>query len=206
MRELHIHLHLDRKLSSDSEGSIHVHLEAERNASDGNAGRDYGPSGRKKQESSGHVAASGDKTAPSGWVDLRSGNAQQDRPRDEQRIRSKVYRLDFVPWEACDDVNKAAEQFLSPGSQQNLMLELASGNQCNPIVWESFSPHSHRGLWRLSVWEDFGRLLGTVTYARDHGAIWVLPDWTPRGSLILEPVDPQRYPRLMLTPVPAFRR
>ncbi|MCP4782374.1 MAG: hypothetical protein GY903_33865 [Fuerstiella sp.] len=80
------------------------------------------------------------------------------------------------------------------------MLEIASGNQHDPIVWDSFRPPCQRGMWRFTVREEFGRLIGTVTNANDPSGIWVLSEWTPRGVLVLEPAHPGRYPRILAQP------
>ena len=137
---------------------------------------------------------------------MASGEIAVPTVAREQRIRSKMYQLDAVPFAADGDNKFVSKLFTDPKTCSNVILELATGNQINPIVWESCDPESQHGLWRLSVREDYGRLLGIITHARDQRAIWVLSDWTPRGTLVLEPSEPERYPRLMLTPVSNFQR
>jgi hypothetical protein len=121
--------------------------------------------------------------------------------RDEQRVRSRIYQADFVPPAEDSDAREYYDQTQSSELADGLMLELASGNQCDPIVWDSFRPHQQRGMWRFTVREEFGRLIGMVTNATDLAGIWILSEWTPKGALVLEPANPNRYPRMMLRPV-----
>jgi hypothetical protein len=205
MKELHLHLHLDRELLADPEGSIHIHLKPE--------GRGRGKKRRRRARLLQHLEPSGcvSMTAVSGREvsgvpTEASGEITKQGLPDKQLIRSKMYRLDVVPSAAGGDLKHDSRLFSGPDACSRLILELATGNQVNPIVWESCDPASQRGLWRFSVRADYGRLLGIVTHARDQRAIWVVSDWTPRGTLILEPAEPQCYPRLMLTPVSVFSR
>ena len=120
-----------------------------------------------------------------------------------QRVRPRMYRLDIVP--STSRSKPAIERSKRFADANGLVLELASGNQWNPVVWECCEPAAQRGLWRLTVREDYGRMLGTVTYSRDPRAIWVASEWTSRGTLLFEPTDAKSCPRLMLTPLSALQ-
>jgi len=202
MSEFHTHLHLDRKLLADPKGSIHVHLTSEGQASEVKAFSEQAAGAEGIPQPSGHATG----LIRSGWALLSSGSVGKAKLQSEQRVRTKMYRMEVVPAANQDDIKSYAKLFSEPETSKGLMLELATGNQVDPIVWESFKPHSQRGLWRLSVREESGRFLGIMTHARDPRAIWILPDWTPRGTLVLVPLEAPMYPRLMLTPVPALQR
>jgi hypothetical protein len=207
MKEFHIHVHVDPELLAEPEGSVHIHLTADSHAAGKKRRRRRKKRRRDLLEPSGHVVMqerSGMQLY--GCAPMTSGEIVEPTFAREQRIRSKMYRLDAVPFAEGGDTKSVSKLFSDPKTCSNVILELATGNQINPIVWESCNPESQRGLWRLSVREDYGRLLGIITHARDRRAIWVLSDWTPRGSLVLEPSEPERYPRLMLTPVSTFQR
>ncbi len=213
MKALHIHVHLDRELLADPNGSIHIHLKPD-GRGPGRKGRRTGKKPRRKTpppkvglEASGYpVMAERSGMPVAACAPMASGIVAKPQLAREQRIRSKMYRLDVVPSPEGGDLKSHSQLYSAHEAGLSVVLELATGNQVNPIVWESCDPASQRGLWRLSVREDYGRLLGIVTHARDPRAIWVVSDWTPRGTLILEPAEPQHYPRLMLTPVAAFQR
>ncbi len=220
MRRLHVHLHIDRELLADPESAIHIHLKPEgsspRQPSIQQASIQQAVSQPSVPERSTIAAFQADAEPSyaaevSGRSDGVSKAAMQYDSTgmqvmgvvgplaEEQRIRSKFYRVDVVPSVSPDQTFDAMSA-LDFDTSNGMMLELATGSQVNPVVWESFAPDSQRGLWRLCVHIDFDRLLGTLTSARDHRAIWVVSQWSPRGTLILEPAEPQRYPRLMLQP------
>jgi hypothetical protein len=196
MPELHIHLHLDLELLDSAGGAIHIHLKpeskgarpqaAELSGAFGQTGAHrmsaYAPvirSGYAAEFASGFTAA---KQVVSGMsAEYQSGIAKQAL-RDEQRIRSRIYRASFVPPTEDADARAYYDQTQSSELADGLMLELASGNQCDPIVWDSFRPQRQRGMWRFTVREEFGRMIGMVTNATDLAGIWILSEWTPKAD------------------------
>jgi hypothetical protein len=184
MPDLNVHLYLNKQ-AGPSPTSIHLHL---------NPGvlEDNVPTTGNTVDSRALEMGSG------GWQAMTA-------PKMEQRIRPKIYDLRFVPLANGQPHLQDASAIVQECANESIKLELASGNQINPILWESFAPDSARGLWRFCVRRDFDRFLGTVTHARDTSAIWFLSEWSPRGALILEPMRSTQDPRIMLVPVAPFQ-
>ena len=179
MSELHLHLHIDEELCSTAT-SIHLHLTPSHVACGDPSGWTMGSGGYPIGYDGTSVM-----TEQSGATPLQAA----------QRIRPKLYELLFLSSPGGQE---------SPLSASSIKLELCSGNAIDPVVWESFEPDAERGLWRLCVRRDFGRLLGTLTYARDGSAIWMLSDWNPRERLVLQPLRPERESRMLLVPIDTF--
>lgn len=170
-----IHIHVSKKLLRGTNTSFHIHI-CEDGAKLWNGA---GPSGIRA----------------SGQMELSALSAGQ-------RIRPKFYTLKLVP----ETKQQRSQRSRKPDRykqfrDEDIQLELSSGNQRDPVTWESFAPASASGQWRFTVRRDFDRMIGVLTFARNPSATWVVSEWTPKGSLVLDPVRPGEDPRIMLNPM-----
>lgn len=107
MKELHIHLHLDRELLADPEGSIHIHLTPEGRAAGKKPRRRRKPRLPGPLEPSDYaVMAERSGMQVSGCATMASGEIAKPSLAREQRIRSKMYRLDAVPSAEGGDLSR----------------------------------------------------------------------------------------------------
>ena len=180
MSELHFHIHVSKKLLRDANASIHIHISEEGVAS-------YSGRVRRSLQRSGSSGSS--QMALSA---LTAG----------QRIRPKFYAVELVPETKQERSQRSGKKNrYNQFGREAIKLELSSGNQRDPITWESFAPDVARGLWRFTVRRDFDRMIGVLTFARDSSAMWIVSEWTPKGCLVLDPVRPGVDPKIMLKPV-----
>src|SRR5262245_7525907 len=161
MGKLHFHIHASKELLCDTDTSIHLHISED---------------GVRLWKGSGLRLGLG-----SSQLELSALTAGQ-------RIRPKFYKLKLVPETKQERSQRSRKtdrykQF----RHEDIKLELSSGNQRDPVTWESFAPDTARGQWRFTARRDFDRVIGVLTYARDSSAMWVVSEWTPKGSLVLDP-------------------
>jgi len=175
MGKLHLHIHASKKRQSTADTSIHIHI-CEDGAKVWNGAEPSGGRGSGQMELS---------ALPAG-----------------QRIRPKFYKLKLVPEvkPTRSQRSRKPDQY-KQFREEDIKLELASGNQRDPVTWESFAPAAASGQWRFTVRRDFDRMMGVLTFARNPSAMWVVSEWTPKGSLVLDPVRPGVDPKMLLNPM-----